>query len=47
MKLNKIKINKRDFNIEHSIIIGDNGGLYLLINSVNKDEIKFLEEIYG
>ncbi len=47
MKLNKIKINKRDFNIEHSIIIGDNGGLYLLINSVNIEEIKFLEEIYG
>ena len=47
MKLNKIKINKRDFNIEHSIIIGDNGGLYFLINSVSKDEIKFFEEIYG
>ena len=46
MKLNKIKINKRDFNIDHSIIIGDNGGFYLLINSVNIEEKKFLEEIY-
>ena len=41
-----MKINKRYFNLEHSIIIGDNGGLYLLINSVNIEEKKFLEELY-
>jgi hypothetical protein len=35
MYLKKIKIDKYDFNLKHSIIIGDNGGLYLLINSVD------------
>ncbi len=47
MKLNNTKINKRDFNLNHSIIIGDNGGLFLLLNSVNLEEKNFLEEKFG
>ena len=28
-------IDKGDFEIEHSVMIGDEGGLYMLLNSLN------------
>ena len=31
-------INKEDFGISHSVMIGDEGGLYILLNSLNEQD---------
>ena len=36
--LKKAHIDKEDFGIEHSVMIGDEGGLYLLLNSLNEQD---------
>ena len=36
--LNSAHINKGDFGITHSVMIGDEGGLYMLLNSLNEQD---------
>lgn len=40
------KFDKRKFlnHLDHSIIIGDDGGLYVLLNSVNDEEMSYLNK---
>ena len=36
--LNSAHIDKEEFGITHSIMIGDEGGLYMLLNSLNEQD---------
>ena len=36
--LKKQKIHKSESNLDHSIIISDDGGMYLLLNSLTKED---------
>ena len=38
-------IDKKEFGIPHSIKIGDEGGLYLLLNSLSEEEKKIIEDL--
>ena len=40
--LKSAHIDKVDFGIEHSIMIGDEGGLYMLLNSINEEDKKII-----
>ena len=39
------RFDKEKYGLSHSIIIGDNGGLYALINNANKIEMEMLTNI--
>ena len=43
-KINKKDYNNNNSNLPHSIIFGEDGGMFALLNSVN-DQEEFIEQL--
>ena len=39
------RFDKVKFGLSHTVTIGDNGGLYALLNNVNERELEYLTRI--